>query len=490
MKRIVTISFIILLCFSSNACLKPRYYGMRVDDEASRLSYGDIVLERSGPLLDRWWEAFADAGLNEALEQCLDASLTLRVAYLKILDAQYGVEMAKSGLWPSVSVSAGAGLSGSVDGEKNPWDPNYSLGLSLGYEIDLWGKVRAETRVSQINLEMARDAAQAASLSLAAQFVLAWFDVQYYRAQSKLNDELLALAEDYRELVEHSYRLGQTSAVDVLEQNLQLRNLQLNAQKLALQERLAMQRLKILGSQGDDFEVTPREGLPDLVAMGYIVEPALLLERRPDIRSALRQVEQADAKIVVALANSLPSLRLAASFNLRSTDITSLFSQLFWSLAANFVANILESAKQSYQIQRAKISFFQQRILYSNVILNAVDEVEQALRQFEQARLDYNESLLTLEHRRELLELSRNSFSSGSIDYSRVLTALQGLFSASRASLDAKRYALQMQVALFKAMGGTWMEEGTHKGEAAARESLKSLKESGAYEEATQGDAK
>lgn len=472
MKSLPLIILLVVCTTSLCACLKPVHYGVNIEQETQNLNYGDIQITQSGPILEQWWEAYGDEELNQALHQTLNQNLTLKAAYFKILDAQLALEQTKSEYWPTASFSANAGMGGTIDGDENPWDPNYALGLHIGYEIDLWGRVRAQTHISQLDIEASRDAAQAASLSLAAQFVLAWFDVHYYRAQRKLNENLLKIAKDYLDLVDRSYRLGQASAVDVLEQNNQIRTLQLSAQKTELQEQLTLQKLQILGSNKVQLTIAPRDELPALIDVGSIVSPQALLDRRPDIRQALRQAQQADARIVIALANALPSLRLSAALNLRSTDITSLFSQLLWSLAANFVANLFDGLDTQRGIDRAKVSYLQQRLSYATTVINAVDEVQTALRQFEQSRIDWEQSLLTLKYNQELLELAKNAFLSGSVDYTRVLSALQSLIAASRSSLETHRLALQAQVSLFKAMGGTWMQDLSAKGESSARQAL------------------
>ena len=138
-------------------CLKPVKYAGELDTQKVETTYGDIAL--SGEVYDRWWEKYGDAALNEYVRLVLEESPTLQNAYLKLLDSELSIKQAHSGYYPYLTFNAGAGYGGQVS-ENSSSDPNYNLGLTLSYEIDLWGKVRAQSLVSELSQASVQDSAE------------------------------------------------------------------------------------------------------------------------------------------------------------------------------------------------------------------------------------------------------------------------------------------------------------------------------------------
>ena len=469
-------SLILPAIIGLTGCFSPVHYGKDLDEQAKKTeyTYGDIAF--SGNVRDKWWEAYGNSELNGFVDVVLEETPTILSAYLRMLDSEMALEQATSNYYPNLNLTAGVGYGGRVQEENSTHDPSYSLGLSLSYEVDLWGKVRAQKRISELSYLSVEDSAESALLSLVGNVVTSWFNILYYRDRKVLSEQLLELSEDYYLLVQEYYKTGQTNGMDLLEQRQQIESLRSTIAQYDTNIRIAAQSLAILSNGKSKPAV---EGsMPDAIDVGGTVDVQTLITSRPDIRSARRSAEQADAQIVIAIADRLPSLRLSASMSFRSNAIADLFKALIWDLAANFTANLFDGFQKTTAIKRAKVSYLSQRLSYALTVMQAVSEVEQALLELRLREQLLVDAKADLERRKEILETSRDYFTHGMIDYNRVLSALRSMISSSQSELDARHNLLNAQIALFKAMGGSkWLEDARTRGKDKARELLDNIED-------------
>ena len=458
---------------ATTGCFSPVKYATDLPAENVESTYGDIQI--SGEIRDKWWESFDDPKLNEFVEVVLKESPSLQSAYLRLIDSEYALKQNDSSFYPSVTLNAGVGGNGVIYTDPSA-QPSYNLGLSASYEIDIWGKVRAQQHISELTLLAAQDAAESAAITLVGNVVTEWFNIKYYRDRKALIERLLLLSEEYYDLVQKHYRYGQTTGTDVLEQRQQIETLRSNIRDLDVNIRLSQHALEILAGRKVKPEV---EGsLPEDVEMGGTIDVDVLLENRPDIRSARRSAQQADAQVVVAIADRLPTLRLSASLSYRSASIVDLFKTLLWDVGASLSAPLFDGFKKTRAIDRAKASYLIQRLAYAVAVMNAISEVEKAI-----LTLNLREELLTdarsqLERQQEILDVTRDYFVNGSLDYSRVLSALRSLISASQSELEARHNLINAQITLYKAMGGSgWLKDTTEHNTQNARDLIKALDE-------------
>ena len=458
-----------LLC----GCFSPAKYATTLPEQTVVSTYGDIAI--SGEVRDKWWEVFGDSDLNAFVEVVLKENPSLQSAYLRLLDSEYALKQSDGSYYPSVTLNAGVGGGGSIYTDPSA-SPNYSLGVTASYEVDIWGKVRAQKRISELSQLAVQDAAESAAITLVGNVVTEWFNIKYYRDRKALIEKLLALSEAYYDLVQKYYRFGQANGMDVLEQRQQIETLRSTIRELDTNLRISQRALAILA--GNKVQPVVEGSLPEDVVMGGTVDVEKLLENRPDLRSARRSAEQADAQVVVAIADRLPTLRLSASLSYRSSSIVDLFKNLLWDVGASLSAPLFDGFKKSQAIERAKISYLSQRYSYVLTVMNAIAEVEKAI-----LTLKLREALLVdaqaqVDRQQEILEVSRQYFVNGSMDYNRVLSALRGLISASQSELEARHSLINAQIALYKSMGGSgWLQSTTENNMQNARELLKSLDE-------------
>lgn len=413
---------------------------------------------------EQWWIDFQDEGLNALITRTLRGNLRVRAAWARIEQSRALLTQSRAGRWPQIDASAAAGRQSSrffIGGmELESVNNQFSASLGAGYEVDLWKRIANQGNSAAMNALAARDDYESIAITLAAETAETWFDLVAQRAQRALLDTQLETNGIYLELVELRFQKGLASALDVYQQRQQ--QVSTRAQMVLIDAgiRLLEHRLAVLvgqppgAVQADTGHVLPEE-LPPVPATGL---PADLLERRPDVRAARRRVESADYQVAVAVADRLPGLRLSGSAGLQARDVSTFLSSPVWSLLASVTQSIFDGGRRKAEVVRRKAVVEELLMVYGQVLLQAMVEVENALVQEAQQRAYIQDLEESVELAAASLREAQARYQQGLIDYLPVLTSLQALQRAELGLLQARRQLISYRIQLCRALGGTWTQ--------------------------------
>nr|MBA2663303.1 TolC family protein [Lujinxingiaceae bacterium] len=339
-------------------------------------------------------------------------------------------------------------------------DNRFSLGVAANYELDLWGRLGAGRRAVVYDAEAMRADAQAMAISLTAELTEAYFDVVHNREKALLIETQIATTAQFLELLMVRLASGMASALDVNQQEQQLESLR--GQRVLVQgaEDIAIQRLAILVGRSPQTdlsgEATSLVDLPPVPAVGLA---ASLLANRPDLRAALLRLEAADERSAVAAADRLPSVRLSASIFLQAASLVDLIDEIFWTLTGSIAQPLIDGGRREAELDRAQAVAEERLYVYGQTLLQALFEVQSAL--VLEARQAEFVGLLAIQQDKAALalDLARERYRQGTIDYLRVLTTLQSFQQVQHLLLDARRRQLGHRVQLCRSLGGSWTEE-------------------------------
>ncbi|MEC9072711.1 MAG: TolC family protein, partial [Myxococcota bacterium] len=161
-------------------------------------------------------------------------------------------------------------------------------------------------------------------------------------------------------------------------------------------------------------------------------------------------------RVGVAIADRFPALRIGGSTGFQDRDISELFTNWVWSLAANVVAPLFEGGRRAAEVERTRAVLEERLHQYGGVVLRALGEVEDAL-SGERRQKEHLSALSTqLDDARATLEEARRRYVAGLVDYLPVLTALQSVQQVERQAVSARRQCLSFRVQLSRALGGAW----------------------------------
>ena len=448
--------------------------------------------EVTGEPLDKWCTDFDSPELEQLVAQSYERNLDLKAAWARLQQAEAVARQQGAPLWPWLSADGsathqktdfGAQFGGELptggqqpgggqqpDGGGEETDffdtsdsfTTYRTSLAASYEVDVWGKIRSRWQAAKLDALATRAQAESLAMTLTSQIAENWLDMVYQRERIDLIEEQIDTSEKFYELTLLRLSQGTATALDVTQQKQNLESLRGQLALARASEATARNQLAVLLGYAPQQDLgLERQQLPDLAPLPDPGVPAELLTRRPDVRAAMVRVEAADERIEAAVAEQLPQLQLSASLFLQANEIANLFDQLLYNLSASLSQPIFQGGRLRAQIDQTEAAGAEAVFSYAQTLLTAMREVQDALI-VESRQGEFIESLRAqLAAAERALELARDRYRRGALDYLRVLDAIQSLQISQQNLLDARRQRLSTRIRLCRALGGTWTEELT-----------------------------
>ncbi len=422
------------------------------------------VLERGD-----WWALYGDAELNQLVGRLNVSNQNLAAAEAQYRSARALVRGARSQLFPSVGGSGGATRAGQGSSTSTTTQSgssssgvseSYSVGLDASWELDIWGRLRRNLEANRASMQASAADVAAVRLSLQSELVQTYLQLRIIDEQQRLlNQSVEAFARSLR-LTENQYRAGIVPKSDVTQALTQLRSTEAQAIDLQWQRAQLEHAIAVLvGVPPSELNIAERDAIPELPAVPLAL-PSQLLERRPDVASAERQVIAANAQIGVAEAAWYPDLILSASGGYRNTSFNDLISlpNRFWSLGPQLAVTLLDFGARRADLEIAEANYDQTVANYRQTVLDSFREVEDNLVQLRVLAAEAVIQRQALEAAQESLRLIENQYRAGMIDYLNVATVQTSALNNERTYLTLLGDQLAASVQLIAALGGGWEE--------------------------------
>ena len=365
---------------------------------------------------DAWWAGFNDAGLNALVDQVLASNTDWAVAGLRLQRARLQAGLASADLWPSANGSMGVSGNRQLD-TGDDWSENYSASVSIGWELDLWGKLRAQRDIARWEAAATEADLQNTALLLIGQTTELYWQLGYLNLAIRSGQANLERLQRINDLVGVQYRAG---AVSMLEVRQAAQNLE--AQK-STQSQLEQQRVEarnaltvLLDGQPWPVEREPQDldgfAVPSLQA-GL---PAQLLARRPDLRAAELRLRQALAQIKVTATSYYPSLSLSGSVGGSSTDLGNVLSNPVASLGAGLSLPFLKFRQMQLNIESSDLAYQIAANQFRDTLYSALAEVDNTLSAREKLAVQLAASQASYAHALEIERLYEVRYRAGATD--------------------------------------------------------------------------
>jgi NodT family efflux transporter outer membrane factor (OMF) lipoprotein len=412
-----------------------------------------------------WWKMFGDPTLDALEAEVTAANQSLKAAEARFTQARALVDIARSGLFPTI----GAGLQGTlnrqsqrravfVQGAKVSYR-DVILPIDVTYEFDVWGRVRRTIEAARADAEGAAADLENVRLSLHAELAIDYLQLRTYDAELRLLQSTVSAYTQALALVESRHAGGIASGVDVAQAKTQLELTKAQAIDVEVTRSQLLHAIAVVvGRPPAALQIPPRETPPSQVPIAPVGLPSELLERRPDIAAAERQMAAANARIGVARAAYFPTVSLIAAGGFESTTITNLLSlpATFFGIGASAMATLFDGKRRRGQVEQAQAAYEETVASYRAVVLAAFRDVEDnlaALRILDEGSRVQDAAVASAEHS---LTLSTNRYKGGIVTYLEVLTAQNTALAAKQTAIDILRRRLSASVLLVKALGGGW----------------------------------
>lgn len=406
-----------------------------------------------------WWRGFGSAQLTRWMEEALQDSPDIRIGAERVEQARLALRSARSSLWPALSASAGSNASRSEDDDGRRTDrESTSAGLSVSYEVDLWGRIAADVRGARASYEATRFDHEALRLSVASTVAATYFQMLATQERLDLARENLAVAERVLRIVEARYRNGIATPLDVSQQTTAVL-----AQRTALlpletqQRQLRTSLAVLLGRMPQGFDAGSETfGQLEIPVVGAGL-PSTLLTRRPDLAAAEADLAAAAADITVARAALLPSISLSGSGGLASAELLSLTNpSTSLSAALSMGLSLFDAGRRQAQLAAARS---QQRVaveLYASAVRSALKEVDDSLGNADVSARQEASQRETVAQAQRSLALAELRYREGTDELLTVLDAQRTLFQAQDALVQVRLARLNAALDLYRALGGGW----------------------------------
>lgn len=418
----------------------------------------------TAPVPDGWWRLYRDAQLDRLVQQALAANTDLRQASANLrkalaLEASVAADANPHATLEADAQRGQAPLEASQVGVRPPAIDDGGLGLSIGYEVDLFGKLARAEEAAHADAQASVAAEDLVRVTVAAQTVRAY--VQGCSATRQLNvaQQQLDLQARSAEVTQRLAAAGRGSSADVERARAQEETLRASLPQFSANRDAARYRLAAL--LGRTPAQLPAASLacseePRLDQPIPVGEGADLLRRRPDIRQAERQLAGMTARIGVATAQLYPSVTLGASAGLagRFGEIGE-SSAKHWSLGPLISWSIPDSGARA-RVKAAEADSEAALARFDGVVLEALRETETALT-FYARELQRNQALRAArEHAQQAARDSERLYGAGRLPYLASLDANRTLADSEAALAASDARVAQDQVDLFLALGGGW----------------------------------
>ena len=415
-----------------------------------------------------WWKNFGDTNLDSLMTEAVQSNLVLHVAESHVRAARAERDVAAGNLWPSVAGSAS--YSRNRYGQNGfppipagvPLDYNlYSAGFDAAWELDVFGGLRRAVEGANAEIGSAEATRRYVILSLLAEVARNYIEARGYQQRLIITRQNITVQRDVLDLTQSRYRSGLSSDLDVQQATAILTTTEAQVPSFETGFQQSVHHLSVLlgqfpGTLLDEMSAEkPIPSTPPTVPVGL---PSDLLQRRPDVQSAERELAAATARIGVAKADLYPTFSLTGVAGLETLSAGNWFNYAsrYWTAGPTVQWNLFEAGRimANIRLQNAR----QQEVLdaYRQTFLTALEDVENALIAYAKEQVRRQSLAQSVHANEQALEISTQLYKTGLIDFLQVLDAERSLYESQDSLVQSDQAISTDLVQLYKALGGGW----------------------------------
>ena len=415
----------------------------------------------------KWFDLFQDEVLRQLVNEALQQNFDLRIAAERVLQARAALGITRSQLYPQVNAvgefeAVRTSKVGSITFLPRSAYTDVSFtqaGFSLGWELDVWGRIRRLTESARAQYLASEEARRGVITTLVSDVTSTYFELRERDLELEIGRKTLDIAANSLRIVLARHTGGTATGLDVsqAQQFLYTATAQIAATERSIGQTEDALSLLLGKSPSDIPRGKPLESLavPPQVPPGL---PSSLLERRPDIRQTEQQLIAANAQIGAAKALYFPQISLTGLLGGQSRALTDLFTRPAeqWNIAPAANLPIFTAGRLRSNVRLTEAEQREALITYQRTIENAFREVSDALIAFRKTVEQRSQEEQLVNALMESDRLSTLRYRGGLDSYLQVLDAERNLFQGQLVLAQLRRQELVSIVQLYRALGGGW----------------------------------
>ena len=431
-----------------------------------------------------WWSVYNDTTLHELEKQIDVSNQTLKQSEAAWRQAVAVVSEARAQLFPTVGVTAQGTRSKQTSGTlpagttttssttttptttstpipnasaSHPFN-EFELAGTASWELDIWGKIRRTIESDVANAQMTEAELAAARLSAQGTLATDYVELRVADEQKELLDQTVDAYKRSLQITENQYKAGVAAKTDVITAQTQLegaesQQINIGVTRATLEHALAV----LVGKPPADLSIAPAK-LGDVVPVIPTGVPSSLLERRPDVAEAERNMKAMNALVGVAVAAYFPDLTLQGSYGYASSVISHLVSapNNLWSFGGSATDTLLDFGARPAAVRQARAAYDGAVANYRQTVLTAFQQVEDELATLRILEQQFQVQDQATKSANLAVQLTLNQYKAGTVAYTSVVTAQTIALTDATTLLTIRQNRVTASVALIQALGGGW----------------------------------
>ena len=500
-KSIITATFVTL--FVCGCTVGPKYHPPAATLSPPAATYKELpkqpqhndwkVAQPQDSLLrGKWWEIYNDPELNALEEQLNINNQNIRQFFENFMQARTLVAQARSQLYPTIgttpaiqrsrssaninnlnssgsnsgsggssgtgSGSTGSGSSGGTTSTAGRQVSLFTLPFEISWEPDLWGRVRNTIHEFQYNAQLSAADLENERLTEQASLAVFYFELRGQDALQQVFETTVEADKRSVELTRARFETGIDTEISLVQAENALQNAEASATNLGVARAQFEHAIAVLiGQPASNFSmpVKPLNAAPPEIPVGV---PSQLLERRPDIAAAERNMASANAQIGIATAAYYPSLTLSAQAGLESSTLKNLFQwpSRFWSVGPSVSETLFDAGLRRAAVNQFEALYNANVASYRQTVLTAFQQVEDSMATVRILSREIQQQQLAEGTAERYLELAQARYETGVDQYLNVLVAQTTLLNDQQQLASLRTQAMTASVQLIEALGGGW----------------------------------
>jgi NodT family efflux transporter outer membrane factor (OMF) lipoprotein len=427
--------------------------------EAQRFSSGQDIP-------GQWWSLFHSKDLDDVIRRAIAGSPSLAAAQAALRQAQEYYVAGRGSFFPALDANVSVvrqknsgAATRQTNADTSPFTL-YNASVGVSYSLDIFGGMRRELESLKSQVDYQRFQLEGTYLALTSNIVTEAVKEASLRAQIKATNEIVEAQEKQLTLVQRQFDLGAVSLSDVLAQKAILAQTRATLPLLAKELDLTRNSLSVLSGRLPSDAGLPEFDLDKLMMPQNLPVslPSELVRQRPDIRASEALLHAASADVGVATANLYPNITLTGTYGSSAIGTGNLFgaNSGFWSLGSGLLQPVFRGGELSAMRRAAIAAYDSAEAHYRETVLLAFQDVADVLRALNADALALKAQADAETAARESLELTREQFRLGSVNYLSLLNAERQHQQARIGLVQAQAQRLADTAALFQSLGGGW----------------------------------
>ncbi len=412
-----------------------------------------------------WWEGFNDPLLDRLEPLVAVSNQTVREDYANYQAALAEVKVARAALFPTLGIAGtatkqrGGGIAAGNSAVSSAGVTNAgSLEGTASWAPDLWGKVRRTAEENKATAQASAATLANATLSEQTTLATAVIELRISDADGALLRQTVVAYQAYLRVVENQGQAGTAPPSDVISARTQLENVRASLIALGVARAQYAHAIAVLvGKNPEALDIPPDTTMPTLPDIPVGV-PSTLLQRRPDIAVAERQMAAANAAIGVAVAAYYPTISLSASDGFAQSPLAGLLqvANHVWSLGADLGETLFEGGARHGEVAAARANYEAAVANYRGTVLTAFENVEDDLAGLRILAQQADVLDAAVRDATRATQIALNEYQAGTVDYTTAATAQATQLSTEQNALSVEQQRLLAAVSLIGDLGGGW----------------------------------